>query len=329
MIAAFGPIWILTALGYAVRRAGLLDRSAASVLGRFVFHLTMPAALYLTLARLPLSGFEARSLAAFAVSTIVVIGTGWLLAGRLFHRRPGERAIWAMAAGYVNSANLGIPIAMRVLGNVSFLVEVVLVQSLLVTPIILTALDRAADPQRRIRLRRLATMPLRNPVILGSLAGIAASATGFRAPTAVTASLSTLAAAAVPTALVALGASLQGEPRGTDAAPPQVDTAPPYHAGAPPREDVAPAERGYRQIGVIAVAKLAGQPLVAFAAGTLLHLPRPALLAVAVCAGLPTAQNTFIFASEYGVAEGLSSRAVIATTTFSLGTLAAIAYLLR
>jgi hypothetical protein len=42
-----------------------------------------------------------------------------------------------------------------VLGNVSFLVEIVLVQSLVATPIILMTLDRAADPERRIRLRRL------------------------------------------------------------------------------------------------------------------------------------------------------------------------------
>ncbi len=234
---------------------------------------------------------------------MTVIGAGWLLAGRLFRRGPGERTIWGMAAGYVNSANLGIPIAMRVLGNVSFLVEVVLVQSLVVTPVILVALDRATDPQRRIRVHRLLTMPVRNPVILGSALGITASATGFRVPGVVATSLTTLAAAAVPTALIALGASLH--------------------------RDASTAERAYGQLGAITIAKLAVQPLVAWTIGALLHLPRPALLAVVICAGLPTAQNTFIFATEYAVAESLSSRAVTATTAFSLATLAAIAYLLR
>ena len=47
-----------------------------------------------------------------------------------------------------------------------------------------------------------------------------------------------------------------------------------------------------------------------------------------VCAGLPTAQNTFIFAQEYGVGEALASRAVLVTTTLSLATLAGTAALL-
>ena len=113
-----------------------------------------------------------------------------------------------MSAGYVNSANLGIPIAMQVLGNVSFLVEVVLLQVLVVTPVILIALDRNSDIDGRVRLRRIATLPVRNPVILGSVFGLIASATGVHAPVMVRTSLTLPAAAAVPAALIALGASL-------------------------------------------------------------------------------------------------------------------------
>ena len=50
--------------------------------------------------------------------------------------------------------------------------------------------------------------------------------------------------------------------------------------------------------------------------------------AVVVCAGLPTAQNTFIFAQEYGVGEALASRSVLITTALSMATLAASAALL-
>src|SRR6266567_2291359 len=101
---------------------------SATVLGWFVFHLAMPAALFVTLTRTPLAGFDGRALAAFGLSTIAVTGAGWYGAGRFFDRKPGERAIWGMSSGYVNSANLGIPIAMQVLGNVSFLVQVLLLQ---------------------------------------------------------------------------------------------------------------------------------------------------------------------------------------------------------
>ncbi|WP_422733114.1 AEC family transporter [Micromonospora sp. WMMD558] len=250
---------------------------------------------------MPLSGFAGRSLLAFGVSTAAVVGFGWVGASWLFGRTPGERPIWGMAAGYVNSANLGIPIATQVLGNVSFLAEVVLLQVLVVTPVIVVALDRHSDPAGRVRVRRIASLPVRNPVILASLLGVACSAAGLHLPSAAGASLTLLSGAAVPAALVALGASL--------------------HRTAPPRAE--PAE-----LAVITALKLVAQPVIAYAAGLALHLSAPQLLAVVVCAGLPTAQNTFIFGQEYGVGEAVANRAVVVTTTLSLATLAAAAALL-
>ncbi|MCG5461975.1 AEC family transporter [Micromonospora sp. MED01] len=307
LVSAFVPIWFLTAVGYAACRWGLLGEAVASVLGRFVFHLAMPSALFLTLSRMPLSGFAGRSLLAFGVSTAAVVGFGWVAASRLFGRGPGERPIWGMAAGYVNSANLGIPIATQVLGNVSFLAEVVLLQVLVVTPVILVALDRHSDPAGRVRVRRIASLPVRNPVILASLLGVACSAAGLQLPSAAAASLTLLSGAAVPTALVALGASL--------------------HFTAPSRAE--PAERPrLAELAVISALKLVAQPVIAYAAGLALHLSAPQLLAVVVCAGLPTAQNTFIYGQEYGVGETVANRAVLVTTTLSLATVAAAAALL-
>ncbi|MFG1840287.1 AEC family transporter [Micromonospora sp. NPDC049175] len=301
LVSAFVPIWILTAVGYAACRWGLLGEAAASVLGRFVFHLAMPSALFLALSRMPLSGFAGRSLLAFGVSTVAVVGFGWVGASWLFGREPGERPIWGMAAGYVNSANLGIPVATQVLGNVSFLAEVVLLQVLVVTPVILVALDRHSDPAGRVRVGRIASLPVRNPVILASLLGVACSAAGLHLPSTAGASLTLLSGAAVPAALVALGASM--------------------HRTAPSR--AKPAE-----LAVITALKLVAQPVIAYAAGLALHLSAPQLLAVVVCAGLPTAQNTFIFSQEYGVGEAVANRTVMVTTTLSLATLATAAALL-
>jgi malonate transporter and related proteins len=306
MLTAFEPIWILTAVGYVAHRQGLLGENATAVLSRFVFHLAMPAALFLTLARTPLSRFDGAALAAFAISTAVATGAGLYGAGRFFGRQDGERVISSMAAGYVNSANLGIPIALQLLHSVSFLVEVVLLQNMIVTPAILISLDRLADPAGRVRLRRIATLPFRNPVLLGSGLGFLASATRFHIPSVLLTSLTPLSDAAVPVALIALGASLY----------------------APERAAAGQARQA--EVAFLTGLKLVAQPLVAYLAGAfLLGLPRTELLAVVVCAGLPTAQNTFIFAQEYGVAETLASRVVVVSTLLSLGSLAAIAALLQ
>lgn len=302
MLRAFEPIWLLAALGYAARRYRLLGDTAVSVLGWFVFHVAMPAALYVRLAQTTLAGFDGRQLAAFTAGLVATIAAGWYCAARFFDRKHGERAVSGMASGYGNTANLGIPIATQVLGTVSFLVEVLLLQVLVVGPVILATLDRHAAGGDRVSLRRVATLPLRNPVILGSALGIAASAAGFQTPPLAWAPLKLLSVAAVPAALIALGASLH-------------------------RPQTTP-DAGRAEISVIAVLKLLAQPAIACAAGLALGLGRPELLAVVVCAGLPTAQNVFVFAQQYDVAEGLASRAVMVTTTLSLATIAGAATLL-
>src|SRR5215470_5665238 len=159
MLRAFEPIWLFAAIGYAARRWRLLGDQAVSVLGWFVFHLAMPVALFVRLSRTALTGFDGRQLAAFAASTAVIIGVGWYGAGRLFDRKHGQRTIWGVAGEYVNAANLGIPVATQVLGSVSFLVEVLLLQTILITPVVLATLDRHAHAGGKIRFRRLATLP--------------------------------------------------------------------------------------------------------------------------------------------------------------------------
>lgn len=333
MIAAFGPIWILTAIGYLTRRRRLLADNMAEVLGQFVFHLAIPADLFLTLSRTSLSGLAGRPLAAFAVSTVALMGAGWFAAGRWFGRKPGERAIWSMASGYVNSANLGIPIATEVLGRASFVIEVLLMQTLVVTPIVLTVLDRHDDAAGRIRFRRIASLPLRNPVILASGLGVIASAAGFRLPTVLLDPMTLLGAAAVPTALIALGASLYRPPARVRPAEPGEtyigkETGPAEAGGSQPADPADPAEPALAELAVISVLKLAVQPAVALAAAIAFDLPHPELIAVVVCAGLPTAQNAFIYAQRYHAADSLASRSIMVTTTLSMATLIIIAALL-
>jgi malonate transporter len=301
LIEAFIPIWALTAIGYGARRRGLFDGAASNVLGSFVFYLAMPAALFVTMAGLPLSRIAWRSLAAFAISTAVITGVAWLGLSKVFDRKPADRPVLGMAAGYVNSANLGIPLATQVLGNISFLAQVVLLQTLVVTPVVLISLDRHRGGAERGQLKRIATLPLRNPVVMATGLGMAWSLARLPVPSPVHGSLSLLAGAAAPTALIALGASLSGEP-----------------ALAAPT----------LQVSAITCLKLVGQPLVAYLAGLALHLTGTQLLTVVLVAGLPTAQNTFIFAQQYGIAEGLANRTVMVTSTLSLASLAAIVALL-
>ncbi|ROQ69287.1 hypothetical protein EDD93_3785 [Streptomyces sp. 840.1] len=320
LLSAFAPIWLLTAAGYAVGRSRLLGVHAEAVLGRFVFHVAMPAALFGMVSGSRPADFAHLSVVAFGAATALVSGLGYVVARRLFGRGRADGAVSSMASGYVNSANLGIPVAVRVLGDASFVAQVILFQVLLVSPVILTLLDsgtRAAGGPGGGRpgggLRRMLTMPVRNPVIMASLLGVAVSAAGLRLPAALTHSCDLLGAAAVPTALVTLGLSLHGGPRGGSEGVPE--------AGG--------RGSGRAEVGVAVALKTLAQPLVAFlVAGPLLGLSDHQVLAVVLCSALPTAQNAFIYAREYGLDTALARNAVVASTVVSMLTLSFAAWAL-
>ncbi|WP_446213306.1 AEC family transporter [Micromonospora sp. IBSANI012] len=366
MLAAFVPIWVLTGLGWVTGRRRLLGGEAERVLGGFVFHLAMPAALFTALSRTRLD-VRLPALGAFAASTVATMALAFVLCAVVRRRGRGEATIGAMAAGYVNSANLGIPVALQVLGDATFLTGVLLFQVLVVTPVVLVLLDRSAG--RAWRPGRLLTLPLRNPVIAGPALGALCAALHWRLPDLIGAPLALLGAAAVPTALVTLGLSLTAGSRAAEPptgdrpvppAGPPVGTGP--HPAGPPASGgvaatsavvavrAAPAVDGAAGVtdgegvpvtggrsrgggGKVEVALLSGlkllvQPVIAWSVGRLVGVTGTDLLALVVCAALPTAQNTYIFAREYGRAEVVARETVVVTTACAMGTLALIGALL-
>lgn len=307
MLAAFVPIWALTLVGYLAGRSGVLGSAAVDVLGRFVFYVAMPAALLGTLTRQPLSGLAGRGVAAFALATLLIGAIGFGLARWVFRRPLGEQTIAGMAAGYVNAGNLGIPVAVQVLGDAAFIAVVLLIQTAILTPVILGTLDLAQQPDHPSgRWRRLLTVPLRSPVMLACVTGVLLGAFGVRLPSLLAGVIDLLGAAAVPSALVALGLSLVRTP------------------------DADPHPRRPGEVALSVLLKSILQPVVCFLlARYAFGLSGPALLAAVLCSALPTAQNTFVFARAYAVDGTFARDAIVASTALSMVTLTVTAALLR
>ncbi|MER6398309.1 AEC family transporter [Kitasatospora sp. NPDC001603] len=326
LLSGFAPIWALIGIGYLVGRSGLLGPHADAVLSRFSFHLAMPAALFLMIARTPLNRFANPSMLAFAAGTALATGLGLLAAHRFFGRGLASGTIGGMASGYVNSANLGIPVALQVLGDASFVGPVVLFQTLLVTPIVLTVLDTG-----RAGRRAALTLPVRNPILLAVALGAAVSATGWHPPAELTRSCELLGGAGVPAALVALGMSLRGRPTTAADTGTGTGTVPGAGAdiGAGPGNGAGPGDRRYAEVGVTVVLKTLIQPLAAFAVGAgLLHLPPHQLLTVVLFSALPTAQNVFVYAAQYGHGTALARRSILCSTVVSMATLSLVSWTL-
>ncbi|MGI5244636.1 AEC family transporter [Dactylosporangium sp. CA-139066] len=306
MLSAFVPIWALTAVGYVTGRAGVLGPAAVDVLGRFVFYVAMPAALLDTLTRQPIGGPAGRAVAAFAAATLLVGAAGFAAARWVFGRPLAEQTIAAMASGYVNAGNLGIPVAVQVLGDASFIAVVLLIQTSILTPVILGTLDLARTDHAAGRIRRLLTVPLRSPVMLACVAGVLLGAAHVHLPPPAGNTVALLGRAAVPSALIALGLSLV------------------------PREPADGEPRRPAEVVLAVLLKSAVQPVVCFVLARLvLGVTGPALLAAVLCAALPTAQNTFVFARAYDIDGTYARDVIVASTALSMATLTVAATLLQ
>lgn len=300
VLAGFAVIWAVTLVGYLVGRYALLGPEGTTVVARLVFLIATPALLFSTLARSTVADMVTPALAAFVLSTVLVAAFYLLVARYLWHRGTGEAVVGALGASYVNAANLGIPIAAYVLGDVSFVAPVLIFQVLVAAPLALAVLD-LTTANRRPSPRRLVLLPTRNPIMLGCAAGLAVAVSGWTPPAEVLRPFELVGSAAVPLALLALGMSLPGS-----------------------RPLAGAVDAGARYLAV--TLKVLVQPALAYVlARFVLHLTGPALLAAVVTSALPTAQNVFVFATHYRQARSLARDVVVLSTVAGAVSLVGIA----
>lgn len=303
VVTGFAVIWVLVLVGYLVARFRLLGDYGSPTLTRLAFFVLAPALMVSTLATSSPGRIFTGALAAFVLSTLLVAGLHVALARLWWRRDVAELTVGALAAGYVNAGNLGIPIAAYILGDVSFIAPVLMFQVLLASPAALAVLD-VATGEGRPSWRRLAALPLRNPLMIASAVGIAVMLSGVDLPAPVLAPFVLLGGAAVPMTLLALGMSLRGS--------------------RPLRGGTDAVERW-----TAVLLKSVVQPVLAFLIGRFLFgLGGAMLLAAVVTSALPTAQNVYVFAARYGRGESFARDVVVLSTAVSAVTLIAVAALL-
>jgi predicted permease len=139
-----------------------------------------------------------------------------------------------------------------------------------------------------------------HPFILGTLAGIAASATGFHTPEVVDRLLTYLMQLAMPCALFALGVTVALRP-----------------IVAMPKE-----------LPLVLLIKLIGHPTLVLVLLAAIGGIDPLWVATAVLiASLPPALSAFVLAQQYAVYEDRASTTILVGTTLSMATVTAVLYL--
>jgi len=303
VLIGFAIIGSIIATGYLVGRLGILGPHAHFVLGRIVFFVLSPCLLFTVLADADVHRLFSSLLVVSALTALASFALYAIVAFGVWRRPLPEAIIGTATAGWVNANNIGIPVAIYVVGDAAISAPVILMQLIVFTPIVLTALDIITSG--RTSLGRVLSQPFRNPIIVGSFLGAILSITETTLPDAVMEPFRLVGAATVPLVLIAFGMSLHGQ------------------------RVLAPGS-GRRDVLLASGIKLAVMPLLAWVIGRFgFHLDPDSLFTVVVLAALPTAQNVFNYAQRYSRGEVIARDVVLISTVGSLPVLLVVALLLR
>ncbi|SHG98270.1 AEC family transporter [Halobaculum gomorrense] len=290
----------LLGVGVAARRVGLLTPRRRDALTDAAFYLALPALVYSSTYGQPLGEvLSVTFVAGVVVALAVGIGLSWLV-----HRPRGDaatRSVAVVQSYHANLGFLGVPLVAVTFGagtveagKASVILGVGALVHVPATVVILSVVNDAdAD------LASEAVSLLRNPVLLALGAGLASAAARWAPPAAVATGLSWVAEAALPLALLGVGASLALDGAAID----------------------------YPTVGTVAAMKLLGMPLIAFAVFAALGGTPSTVRAGVVMFAMPTAVSTFVYASALGGDDGLASVDVFATTVASAVTLLPVLWL--
>jgi predicted permease len=302
VLIGFAIIATVILIGYLTGRAGVLGENAPHVISRLTFFVLSPCLLFTVLADSDVHVLFSSLLAVSAIAAVLACLLFLGIALLVFRRSLPEAVIGALSSGYVNANNIGIPVAVYVLGDTAYSAPVILFQLLVLAPIALTVLDVTTNG--RASIGRILLQPLRNPLIIGSALGALVAIAQLEVPEAVMEPFRIVGAAAVPLVLINFGMSLHGQ----RALAPGTD-----------RKDV-----------ILATAiKLAVMPAIAWAFGRFVFgLDAEHLFVVVVLATLPTAQNIFVYAQRYDRGQVVARDTILITTVGAVPVLVAIAALL-
>ncbi len=304
VLAGFFVVWCIILVGWFVGRQRILGDNARPVLSGLTFFVASPALLFETLSKARLQEVFAEPLLVTAVAAIVTAAIFFTITRFWLKRALPESLMSAMSASLANSANLGIPIAVYVLGDASYVAPLLIFQLAFFTPMFLMILDSSTSTHRTTVLGFF-LMILRNPMIVGSGLGLLVAGTGFHVPELVMEPIHLIGGAAIPAMLIAFGMSLNGTR--------------PLQSSAGRRLDTLLAS-GF---------KLGVQPALAYLfARFALGMDGHALFAVVVTSALPTAQNVFVAASRYQTGLTVAKDTVLITTVVAVPAMIGVALLL-
>lgn len=283
-------LYIMVAIGFVCDKAKLFTEKTARALVNFLLYLVVPCMLVRSFTKVE---FSKHNLYMFLLSVLLAFVTHFIAIGfnaPFFRKKNDENPIFKYASIYGNVGFMALPLAAEILGDkgVFYCANGVIAFN------IITFIHGVKIMSREKFKLNLKTLAL-NPGIVSVVIGLPLFLLRVKLPVLVEQPLSYLAELNTPLAMLIFGTYLSH----TDLKTMFTD----------------------KRIYLVAFLKLLAMPLLCIGVYRLCGVTGTLLVACAVTACVPSANNTFMFASKFDRDAGLASKTVALVSLFSIVTM--------
>ncbi len=296
------PVFGLILAGYFAGRRKILGQESSLALNRFVYFFSLPAVLFLSMARRPLTEvFNGPFIGAFLGAMLITYVLAWLIGMAVKRESQAVHSMQALTACFSNTGYMGIPLFIAAFGPDKLLPALIatIIMSAVMVGIAVVAIELVGKRQATLvhALADVGKALVRNPLIVSSFAGLAWNLAGLPVPKPLGTFCELLGAAAGPGALFAIGLFLASRPLVADV----------------------------REVAWVSGLKLIVQPAITWVLIAFVFPMDPFWTGAALLlAALPTGALTFVVAQQYDVYVERTSQVILWSTIASLPTLSAL-----
>lgn len=300
---ATGPIFLLMILGILFRKIGWMDEEFASKMNKFVFLVPLPVLVFEDLATVDfVKVWDLKFVLFCFLATLFSIGLAFL--GSFFLRNRSVQGEFIQASYRSSAALLGIALIQNIYGNAGMgplmIIGSVPLYNIMAVIVLSFFRPERGKMDKKLIIKTLQGI-LKNPIIIGILAGMIWSASGITMPVIVESTISKIGATATPLGLMAMGANFQ-------------------------------FQKAFAYVRPTIVAS--AMKLVVFAAvflpiAVLFGFRNEELVAILIMLSSATTVSCFVMAKNMGHEGVLTSSIVMVTTLFSAFTVTGWIYILR
>ncbi len=202
------PIFLIMAVGFVLKRTGMMDGDFISSANRLIYHVFLPVLVFEKIARSNFTELFNPAPVGVLLGTILIMsGLGFLYA-RMLKIPTASAATFTNNVFRANYAYIGLPVCFYALGEEGLALASILLAFVVPLVNVLSIITMNLGRLSEIKIKTLFAEVLGNPIVLAALAGIAFVLSGWQMHDILGRTLSTLSSVTLPLALLAMGAAM-------------------------------------------------------------------------------------------------------------------------